>query len=184
MASTTRRRLRWGLTVVTGCAALLLAAGCGGSSGGGSGGTASSEANGRDRFSAYLDCLRGQGIAVPNATRTGRPWPEGSGRPTARPSGMPSVRPSGMPGGRGGVDRFRPEGVDDTTWQKAQAACRSVLPTGRPSFGPGRRGESAAYRNCLSDHGVQLTEGMNTADPKTARAMKACAVLRPTASPS
>lgn len=63
----------------------------------------------------------------------------------------------------------------------------------RPSFGPGRNGGGnnsamAAYRNCLRDHGLTASAGglgsLNTADPKVAAAMAACAPLRPTAAPT
>jgi hypothetical protein len=72
--------------------------------------------------------------------------------------------------------------VDEATWRRALEACRSTL----PSFGPGgqgpRNGPFAAYRNCLNDHGVPVSDGfqgLNTAEPKTAGALEACEVLRP-----
>jgi hypothetical protein len=179
----THRRWMLALTAAT----LLGSAGCGGSGGAAAQPSASASAG----FSAYADCLRGQGIAVPEGFGSDRPsggprpgrsgYP--SGRPTAFPSGRPSVRPSGQPGGRFG--ELRPTGVDDATWQKAQEACRGSLPTRRTgaSGAPGGRGGNAAYRNCLADHGVQLAPGLNTADPLVAAAMKTCAVLNATGTP-
>jgi len=132
-----------------------------------------------------VDCLRQHGVTI--------------NVPTARPSGVrpsgvrPSgVRPSGVrPSGRGfggfpGFGNEPPSGVDQQTWDAAQQACASV----RPSFGPragGNNSAIAAYRNCLRDHGVTMAGGpgqLNTADPKVAAAMQACAPLLPTARPS
>ena len=99
------------------------------------------------------------------------------------PSGGPGALPSGMPGG--GMFQ-KPAGVDDATWQKAQAACASV----RPSMGPGAGQDDSAvraYLSCLSKHGAGTSaspQGLNTADPKVAAAQKACAALRPSAGPS
>jgi hypothetical protein len=151
-----------------------LVAGCGGTSGGPAA-PASGAAGG---FQAYADCLRQHGvtIAVP------------SGRPSGRPSG---VRPSGdrsrVPGGGGfpGFGGEPPSGVDQATWEAAQQACASV----RPSFGGGggNNGAFTAYRNCLSDHGVTMSAGpgqLNSADPKVAAALAACAPLRPSGRPS
>lgn len=187
------RRLRLPLALAAGSAALLFAAACG-SDGSDS---STSTASGGNGFTAYLDCLREQGIDVPDTAASGQPRPDGSNRPTAfpsgrptnRPSGDPSTRPSGGPGGGmggPGGGRFRPEGVDDATWEKAQAACQSVMPTGGPGGqrGPGGGQENAAYRNCLSDRGVELSQVDNTADAKIAEAVQACEVLKPAASPS
>jgi hypothetical protein len=179
------RRLRLPLALAAGSAALLFAAACG--SDGGDSGT--STANGGNGFTAYLNCLREQGIDVPDTAASGQPRPDGSNRPTAFPSGRPTNRPSGDPstrptggpgGGMGGPGggRFRPEGVDDATWEKAQAACQSVMPTGGPGGGQGGPGgqrgggrADTAYRNCL-------------ADAKTTEATKACEVLKPTPTPT
>ncbi|SNT64630.1 hypothetical protein SAMN05421812_117150 [Asanoa hainanensis] len=197
-------RKRWTLALVVGSAALLLTAACGSDSGSGDGGTAAGPAG----ANAYFDCLRQNGVdiqgfpsgrptAFPSGRPSGRPNGFPSGRPTAFPSGRPTDFPSGRPGGgRMGGGRmgggFRPQGVDDATWQKAQEACQSVRPTGGPGGengrggpgGGGNRGAGAAYRNCLSDRGVELTANPSTADPKVAAAMQACAVLRPSASPT
>jgi hypothetical protein len=184
-------------------AVLLLAAACGGGGSDGNGSDGSAASDGQNVFAGYADCMKKNGVKLdlPSDFPSGRPFPRRSGEPgsrpsgfpTAFPSGFPTVRPSGFPdrrppgapgGPRGGFGR--PPGVDDATWQKAQDACRSVL----PSFGPGggqRGGAFTAYRNCLNDHGVTAgggLQGLNTADPKTAAALKACAVLRPTSVPT
>ena len=78
--------------------------------------------------------------------------------------------------------------MSEQTWQAAQAACAAV----RPSIGPGRNGGGnnsaiTAYRNCLQDHGLTAPAGglnnLNTADPKVAAAITACAPLRPSQLP-
>lgn len=177
------RRTEWGLAIATGSAALLFAAACG-SDGGSDEGTA----DGANGFTAYIDCLKGQGIDVsgmPTARASGQPGGNASGRPTAFPSGRPSGAPSGGPGGPGGGmggpgGGFRPDGVDDATWQKAQEACQSAMPTGGPG-GAGRNGQAdTAFRNCLSDRGVELNADTKTTDPTVAAALEACEVLRPT----
>jgi hypothetical protein len=144
--------------------------------------------SGGNAMTKYLDCLRSNGVNVPEVNPSNRP------RPSARPSGAP--RPSGSPGegrrggfpggGFGGLfGSTAPSGVPQETWDKARQACASL----QPSFNPQGRdnGAFAAYRNCLSDHGVTVNgpgQAFNTADPKTAAALKACEPLRPTARPS
>ena len=133
---------------------------------------------GGNAFSAYTRCLAENGVPVTMPSGGAR------GRPSAFPSGLPrpsgSARPGGgFPGGSFG----RPAGVDDATWEKAQQACASVRPSGRPD-GDGRGdGMSTAYRNCLQDNGVTL--GRNapaTGDPAVRKAVEACKALAPTAS--
>jgi hypothetical protein len=165
---------------LAGLAAAGLLAACGGHATANSPATAASGG-----FQAYADCLRQHGVAVevPTARPSGtRP----TDRPTARPSG---VRPSGRGGGFPGFGGAAPSGVDPSTWDAAQQACASL----RPSLGGGNGGRGGnngaitAYRNCLRDHGVTASTGpeaLNTADPKVAAAMQACAPLRPTARPS
>lgn len=183
MATTYRQWL-----IAASAAALLGVAGCGASGGAAA---QSSPSGGAGGLTAYVNCLRGQGVPVPEGVGFGRPSgsprPDRSGRPTAFPSGRPTSFPSGRPSGRpgGGFGELRPTGVDDATWEKAQAACRADLPTRRPGAGasPGGRGGNPAYRNCLSDHGVPLGPGLNTVDPKVAAAMKTCSVLNATGTP-
>ena len=187
-------RTRLTLALAAGSATLLMAAGCGSD---GESNDAGEETGGAPvGMSAYLDCLREQGIDISTSVPSGRPTTFPSGRPTdfpsggpdGFPSGRPTAFPSGGPGASGGgrMGGFRPEGVDDATWQKAQEACASVLPTGGPRPGGGPSGSrnrqgDAAYRNCLGDRGVDLAANPDTTDPKVAAAMEACAVLRPAA---
>ncbi len=176
-------------TAVIGLATVAgLLAGCAGKSNGPAGNPALAAGAG---FQAYVDCLRQHGVTinVPSARPSGV-RPSGVRPSGVRPSGVrPSgVRPSGRGGGGGfpGFGTAPPPGVDQATWDAAQQACAST----RPSFGPrggGNNGAIAAYRNCLRDHGVTASSGpgqLNTADPKVAAAMQACAPLLPTARPS
>lgn len=118
---------------------------------------------------------------------TSRPSGNASGRPTAFPSGQP--RPSGSGGFRGGGGGFfgtaAPDGVDQQTWEKAQKACESLRPTAFPNGGNGNGGgggRDAAYRNCLTEHGVTVSgpvDQLDTADAKVAAAVTACAPSSP-----
>lgn len=153
---------------------------------------ASNGGGGNNAMASYLSCLRSNGVNIPNVNPSGRP----TGRPTARPSGAP--RPSfspgdggrrgGFPGGGGGFfGSTAPSGVSQETWDKARQACASLQPSFNGQNGGRDNGAFAAYRNCLGDHGVTVNgqgQQMNTADPKTAAALKACEPLRPTARPS
>lgn len=143
----------------------------------------------------YASCLRDNGVNLPQMNASGRPTtrPSGnaSGRPTALPSGQP--RPSGSGGFRGGGGGFfgtaAPDGVDQQTWEKAQKACESLRPTAFPSGGTGNGGggRDAAYRNCLTEHGVTVSgpvDQLDTADAKVAAAVTACAPLKPSPRPS
>jgi len=173
-------------------AALALAA-CGGGDDSGSTGTATS-------LSAYQKCLSDNGVTLPSGGTGTRPSGGTGTRPSGNPSGMPTDRPtarpsgSAFPGGDGrGQGGFVPSGVDPTKWAQAQEKCSSLRPSGQGGFGGtgqggpgGGNGANAAYRNCLSEHGVTLQDGqaLNTADAKVVAAEKACAVLKPSATPS
>jgi len=186
--------MRMGALLLGAAAVAGLAAGCGGSSGTP---PANAAANGGNGFAAYTQCLARNGVVLPSASaradRTGG----------VRPSNRPSTRPSGGTGNGGGFGgggfafgNQPPAGVDQATWDKAMQACASV----RPSFAAGGNGgannsELVAYRNCLSEHGVTFPSagarggggggfaGLNTADPKVAAALSACAPLRPSGGP-
>ena len=164
-------------------AAVLFTTACGGSSdepvGTGDGGNGN---GGNNAFTAYVECLSKNGATM--TMPSGAP----AGGPGGPPSGMPRPSGSGGPRGGGGIPgggMGKPAGVDDATWQKAQQACASVLPSGRPG-GNGRgngAGMSPAYRNCLRDNGVTVDQGAPAAgDPALAKAAEVCQVLAPTAS--
>jgi hypothetical protein len=179
-----RRRLAGVSLAFVAVAAFAVA--CGSSSNATPTSAQSSNGGGNNAMASYLSCLRSNGVNIPNVNP--------SGRPTARPSGAP--RPSFSPGEgrRGGVpgDGFfgstAPSGVSQEAWDKARQACASLEPSFNGQNRGGRdNGAFAAYRNCLSDHGVTVNgqgQQLNTADPKTAAALKACEPLRPTARPS
>jgi hypothetical protein len=166
--------------------ATVLVAACSNGSGASDASGNGNGAGGNTAFTAYTDCLKKNGVTItlPSGGVRNRP----SGEP--RPSGIP--RPSGSAGARngggfpGGGEFGKPAGVDEATWQKAQQACASLRPSGRPGgFGRGGdNGANAAYLNCLRDHGVTLGQGVATTDPKVAKAMETCKVLRPTATPT
>ncbi|WP_433181104.1 hypothetical protein [Actinoallomurus sp. CA-150999] len=170
-----------GGALLASAATLLLCAACG-SSGGKTAAAASpsgSAGSGRNGFAAYAACLRSHGVNIPTA------------RPSARPSGQAGQRGGGF-GGFGEVP------------QAARDACRSVAPQGQ------RQGmqQIQAFRSCLGDHGVTLPTptpgavrspgaartpgarrgmgflgGLQTSDPKVAKALKICRPLLPTFSP-
>jgi hypothetical protein len=175
--------------------AITLTAACGGGSDNSSGG-GEQNGNGNDggrntAFAAYIECLNKNGvtIAMPSGGVRNRPSDGASRGPRTFPSGEPRPSGSGFPGGGfpggGGFGNQKPAGVDDATWEKAQAACASV----RPSMGAGNGnrggGRNAAYQNCLKDNGVTTTGGkLDTTDPKVKAAVDKCKVLEPQASPT
>jgi hypothetical protein len=181
-------------------AAVMLVAACGGGSdkasgtGGGTGGGTGQGGGTSQALTAYVDCMKQNGVTItlPSfAPRTGASRGPGENRP----SGQPRPRPSGSFGGGGrggfggGAGGFfqKPAGVDDATWQKAQTACASSLPSRGPGGGGfgGNGGQNSAYRNCLQQHGVTMNGGRPaSADPKTQQALKTCSVLRQSASPT
>ncbi|MFR9778276.1 hypothetical protein ACL02O_19755 [Micromonospora sp. MS34] len=182
--------------VLTAAASVLLAA-CGSN---GTPTTAAEGGQGDNAFAAYQTCLREHGVTLPSAdpsrSRGARPSGFPSGFPTARPSGFPTARPSGFPrpSGSGGPGRGfpgmgRPDGVDEATWQKAQEACSSLRPSGRPGRRGGPEGSAApgggqddgrqtAYRTCLGGRGVDLDK-IDASDAKTKAALTACAAVSP-----
>jgi hypothetical protein len=177
-------------------AAVMLAAACGGSSkadtsGGGSGG-GNGQGGTNQALTAYVDCMKQNGVTItlPSfAPRTGASRGPGgytrpSGEPGPRPSGSVGGGRGGFPGGGGGSFQ-KPAGVDDATWQKAQQACASSLPSrGTGGFG-GNGAQNSAYRNCLQQHGVTMNGGRPAStDPKTQQALKTCSVLRESAAPT
>ena len=121
------------------------------------------------------------GITLATRPRTGN-----GGPPSTTPG--ETFPPRGGGGGFGGggfANRFNtpPAGVDPTKYKAALAACQSKLPTGGGN--PVNNTAFAAYRSCLSDHGVTLpTTGgagaINRNDPKVKAALATCQPLLPT----
>jgi hypothetical protein len=152
---------------------------------------ASGAAGGRPDFAAYRDCLAKNGVTLPEGGQGG---PAGGGFPSGVPSGFPSGAPGAFPSGaapsgaRPGGGFPLPDGVDQATYDKAQAACASV----RPSFGPGGGGRPAldqtavaAFKSCLSDHAVTVPDGDNwmqqldRTDATVKAALDTCSPLLP-----
>ncbi|WP_052397950.1 hypothetical protein [Streptomyces sp. NRRL F-5123] len=194
MTWTPTTALRAGASVAVLASGALLLAACSSSGGSGSSdakgttsASASSTASGAADMAAYRDCLAKNGVQLPS-------FSPGAGRPSGRPSGMPSGRPTDGKGFRGGFPGFGGASADPKT-QKAMQACESL----RPQFNRGAGGADssafAAFTSCLKDHGVTLPTssaspgangrrggmlgGLNTSDPKTAKAYTTCKALLP-----
>ncbi|MBM9509021.1 hypothetical protein [Actinacidiphila acididurans] len=167
--------------------------------------TASASASGNrgQAMTAYRDCLSQHGLKLPSfAPRS----------PGARPSGSPGAGRGFGGGGFGGGGRgFGGGGFPgfggaspDAATQKALDACKSLQPqfSGRGGAGGANSSAFKAFTSCLKDHGVVLPtpspgatngagrpgggfgfRGLNTSDPKTAKAYDACKVLLPQRSP-
>ena len=170
-------------------AAVVLTAACGGGSGDtNSDGSGNGSTGGgmNSAFTAYTDCLKQNGVTITMPSG----GPREGGRPSGMPSGMPRPEGSagagrgGFPGGGGGFSK--PEGVDEATWTKAQEACSSLRPSGRPGGGTGNgnrgNGQNAAYLNCLKENGVTDPSTLDTSDATAKKAIETCKVLQPTAS--
>ncbi|MGW4947818.1 hypothetical protein ACWEOZ_40215 [Actinoplanes sp. NPDC004185] len=166
--------------VVASAALLFSLAACGGGSDGApaTGGDNQGGGGRNTAFAAYTECLARNGVTITMPSGGPRVRPSGGPSGMPRPSG--SARPGGgFPGGGFG----KPAGVDDATWEKAQQACASVLPSGRPGGNGRGNGMSAAYRNCLQDNGVTPGQGVPaTNDPAVQKAVEACRALAPTGS--
>jgi hypothetical protein len=169
----------------------LAAAACGGSSGSASSTsstpattstTASGAASGATSaaLAKYTACLKQNGVTLP--TGGGSP-PAGAGGA----GGTPPAAPTGTNGGTSTTKRPTfPQG-GNAKFAKAQAACAKLRPAGlragRPAGATTSSAAFAAYRNCLTLHGVKATAlrgGANaTPTAATEKAMTACASLRP-----
>ncbi|WP_406129501.1 hypothetical protein [Streptomyces sp. NBC_00989] len=113
---------------------------------------------------------------------------------TAKPHSSASPSPSPTSGGA--------SASGDAAREQAQKACASLRPKGgHDGRGASSGAEKKALATCLKEHGVALPSvspgtggplgALNTADPKTAQALKTCKALQPkhgsgspTASPS
>ena len=143
----------------------------------------------RAAFTKYTTCLKQHGVTLPSFGNRGAGG-GGGGTPPANGSTTTTPRRRGAFGG----------GAFNTPkFKAAQTACAKLLPAGfAGGFGRGRGpgggfgGNSAAfaaYRNCLTLHGVKLAAGAGGfgrpgaggAKPtaKVQAALKACASLRP-----
>jgi hypothetical protein len=184
-------RLRGGAILLVAVGATALTA-CGGGSGspatstttsGGAAATTTATGGGAGAnaaFAKYQSCMKQHGVTFRGF---GDRAPGAGGAGSAPPS-----TPPGTTGGSGGG--APPQGFDNATFQKAQKACASLRPKGfrgrRPGgFGGGQNDPAfAAYRNCLTIHGVKLTDlrpGNAGATPsaKVRKALTSCASLRP-----
>ena len=176
--------LRAALPAVAGA---LLLAGCGGSSGNASAASSSSASTtSTAKLSAFQSCLKQHGVKITPGQFGGRPG--GSFSPGARPTGSFTRRafPSGSP---------RPRGSFASADSAAFKACQKYAPAG---FGRGggqaiNASTLAAFKGCMSSHGVKLTgttasavlAEVRSSTGKTATAFKTCGVLlRPAAAPS
>jgi hypothetical protein len=128
----------------------------------------------------YTACLKQNGVTLPTGGPGGGAPPGGtggsSGTPPAAPTGTSTTaRPAFRSGG-------------SAKFAKAQAACASLRPAGLRA-GPGGAGGGAnsaafaAYRNCLTLHGVKASAtfgpGGATLTASQKKAATACASLRP-----
>lgn len=181
---------RTGAAAAAALSAALLLAGCGGGGGAkpASAAAPSGSASDRSGNSAYMDCLRANGVTPPTERPGGRGSDRPSGRPTARPTDRATDRPSGRPSG------FPESRSTDPAWQKAMQACASVRPqrTGEGGFGNGNGGGAGngagngerVYASCLKDHQVTIPQGgiaaLDRSAAGVADALKACAALAPT----
>ena len=182
-----RPTTRAALSIAGGLAALLTLTACGGDSAADAAAeatTAAAAPSGAPDITAYRDCMAENGVTLPDM---GAPP---AAMPTAAPSAMPSGGPGAFPGGL-------PDGVDQETFDTAQAACADLA----PAFGPGRAGgpvgsgtvdatAMAAFQSCLSDNGVTVAEGqdpirdLDLSDPDVKAAMDTCSPLLPVPTPA
>jgi hypothetical protein len=147
-------------------------------------GTAAAGGPGGAAFAKYTSCLKQHGVTLPTR-RSGDGGPPNGATGT---TGAAGANGAGGPGGFFG-------GSNSVKFRTAQTACGKLLPAGlrRGGFGGGAGGGAnsaafAAYRNCLSLHGVKLAaagfrrnggQGAPKPTAKMTKALKACASLRP-----
>lgn len=133
----------------------------------------------------YQACMKKHGVKLK--------LPSGSARAPGGANGAPSgefTPPTGNGSGAsgripGGGPFGKPKGVSTKTYNAAQRACASDL----PSFGaPGANGNNGqdfqAYLSCLSDHGVKVPTsgglaGLDRNDPTFQTANQTCGTLLP-----
>jgi hypothetical protein len=178
-------------------ALLVLTAGglaaCGGGGGSSASTTTSTNAStttttaGGAALAKFTACLKQHGVTLPAR------GPGGFGGGNAGP-------PTGTTGADGatGPTARRGGGFGGAKFQAAQTACAKLLPAnsrgggffGRGGAGGGNNAAFAAYRNCLTLHGVKIGAGFGRGGPqgatgvpkqtaKVRKALAACAGLRP-----
>lgn len=152
--------------------------------------TPTTTGGGAAAFAAYSNCLKQHGVTLPNFAGR-RP---GGGTPPANGGGNPPANATGRP--RGGFGGAFGTPAQRKKFQAAQTACAKLRPAGGGFgrgggrggfFGGGNNAAFAAYRNCLTIHGVTFgrrTSGGAPAAPnvstaKMKAALTACATLRP-----
>ena len=149
----------WALAAVVACLALV---GCGGGGAASSSPTTSSASGTQSAgLSAFQTCLKAHGVKItprargsfsPGASFSPRAFPSGSAFPTAFPGG-------GFPGG-GGVFAT---GANSAAFK----ACQKYAPAGfRTGGGTISASAIAAFKSCMSQNGVTVT---NTSFPALAR---------------
>jgi hypothetical protein len=182
-----RRIRRSGLTLlVVGVVPLALSA-CGSSPAASGSSTSTTKPSGAASETAYVACLKKNGVTLPNFGHGTGGTPTGGTRPTFTPGSGTFT-----PGSGGGF-------ASNPKFEKAAAACKSLRPKGGfGGFGSGGSGgfnsaAFAAYRNCLKLHGVTLPTGSGRPSPGSTpstttpsasyqAAIAACAALRPSTS--
>lgn len=147
---------------------------------------ASASGNGAQAMQAYRTCLSRHGLDLPAYPRRS----PGAGRPSGSPG---AGRGRGFPGFGGSTP--------DAATQKALDACESLRPRFNGRGGGAGSTAFKAFTSCLKDHGVVLPtpspgasggsgrpgygsgfgalRGLNTSDPKTAKAYETCRALLP-----
>lgn len=142
---------------------------------GGGGPTSTTQNTQRAAFQKFQDCLKDNGVTLPDRG-DGNGGPPASGAP---PTGTDGAPPSGGPG-------FGGQAGEKT--QKAMEACAKYRPQG---MGPGRGGAGrpqqdikafTPYLTCLKDQGldVKVADGFDALrnlkrdDPKVQAALKTC----------
>jgi hypothetical protein len=140
----------------------------------------------RAAFTKYTTCLKQHGVTLPSFGNRG-----GGGGGTPPAGGSTTTTPRNRGGFGGGA-------FNNPKFTAARTACAKLLPAGfAGGFGRGRGGGGfggnsaafAAYRNCLTLHGVKLAAGAGgfgrrgaagvKPTAKQQAALKACASLRP-----
>jgi hypothetical protein len=190
-------RLTTPLSVLAVAGASIALAACGSSSGGDSTNSAGAPAgqgqgaNQSAAFKKFQDCLKDNGVTLPDRGRRpggGQgngygPPAGGDGTPPAGTDGTPPTGTNGTPPAGGGF-------ADNPKFQAAMKACAKLRPQG---LGNGRGGPGAAgsqqnikaftpYLTCLKDQGldIKVSDGFNALrnlkrdDAKVQAALKTC----------